>query len=183
MQLVQLCKTLTTFFDYGLNLNMLIWCNEGSAEQNKFSLFILSFIIWLIHWMPLEWLNIWWWTKVDKMWVLQKRQWGGESKNAASDRGKFPLLASLLFGQGEKEKFISKSYSRSISGLIVIHIISWRIWEAIFGNQLECFQLRRNVKFLSYPAALRSLQHATYLKPEEGLPPDLFLFHPLVSFH
>ena len=49
MQLVQLCKPLTTFCDYGLNLNMLIWCNEGSTEQNKFSLFILSFIIWLIH--------------------------------------------------------------------------------------------------------------------------------------
>lgn len=148
------------------------------------SLFILLFIIrLLIHQMPLESLNIQWqWTWWRKRWLLQKGSEEGKARTQTliEKNSHFQLVC---FEGKEKEKCSSKSNNWSILGLVVIHIISWRIWEEIFVSQPECFQSRRNVKFLSYPGALRSLQHATYLKSEEGAPPDHFLFHPLASFN
>ena len=105
MQLVQLYKPLTTFYDYSSKFNMLIWCNEGRIEQNKL------LVHPAVHHLVVNSPNAIWMAeysvtvnRTQKKVITAEKQWEGESKNPDSDREKFPLSAGLLWGQGERKK-------------------------------------------------------------------------------
>lgn len=169
-----------------------------SAWPSKHMLLVFKRFEMCYHW------TIWFWyspvlSSVNPLngWIFSDRGQGGKKgeccRKAVRKRKqehslwerKIPTFSYFLGGgaRRDKEKLTPKSYHQSIVDLVVILITGWRTWEEIFINQTECFQLRRNVKFLSYLGAVRCFQHPTCLKSEEGMPPDLFLFHPLVSFN